>query len=45
MEADDEIEPAPDIVRSFESAASITLFEGEIWVRDGIDFRAMVAQN
>ena len=39
------MEPAPDNVPSVDNPASDILFEGQAWGWDGIDRRAMVAQN
>ena len=39
------MEPAPDNVPSFDTPAADTLFEGQTWGWNGIDRRAVVAQN
>ena len=39
------MEPAPEKVPSVDTPASDTLFQGHTWGWDGIDCRAVVAQN
>ena len=45
LEVDDDMEPAPKTFPSVDTPAADTLFEGQIWGWDGINFRAVVAQN
>ena len=45
MDFDDDMERAPENVPLFNTPADDTLFEGQTWGWDGIDFRAVLAQN
>ena len=45
LEVDDDTEPAPKNFTLVDTPTTDTIFEGHTWGWDGIDFRAVVAQN
>ena len=45
LEGDDDMGPAPENFPSVDTPAADTMFEGQTWGWDGVDRRAVVAQN